>query len=833
MIAAPPVPPSVFPPLLSVMQDLEKLGLFYLGREYDLDSGRTLETPILYDSRDLLTHALCAGMTGSGKTGLCLGLIEEAAIDGVPVIAIDPKGDVGNLLLTFPRLAPEDFRPWIDDDEARRAGMTPDAFAARQAQTWRQGLAEWGQDGARIERLRNAAEFAIYTPGSRAGLPVSILSSFAAPAAAVRDDAELLGERAGNTATSLLSLAGVDASPRSREHTLVATVLLQAWRDGRDLDLVSIIQAVQAPGFRNVGVVDLDTFFPECERFELAMRLNAVLAAPGFEQWFDGEPLEPARLLYTADGRPRVVVCSIAHLGDQERMFFVTLLLHAMVGWMRTQTGISSLRSILYMDEIAGYFPPVANPPSKPPLLTLLKQARAFGVGVVLATQNPVDLDYKGLSNIGTWFLGRLQTERDKERVLDGLQGTTAGTLDRADADRILSTLGKRVFLLHNVHERAPVVFQTRWTLSYLRGPLSRDQIRTLNRRADAQAAGGVADPATAASPVRLNPDTTGERDPSSVDSSSVVSGFSRTNSGTRPVVPPGIQEFFIPRRGGGQSRDQVYSPVVLGAARVVFSDPKLGIDVARDVIYETAIGSGAVAVDWAAAAPLDLPVADLRQEPHPGASYEPLPPAAMQPKHYGMWEKAFARWLGQTERVELFRHRGTQLTSTPGETERDFRIRVQDASRVLRDEAVEAVRRKYAAKQTTLAERLRRAEAGVARESEQASHQKLQTAVSLGATLVGALLGRRAVGTGTLGRATTAARGVGRTMKEASDVKRASETVEAVRAQVRHIEEEIRDETQTLAASFDRAPEFERVTLVPKRGQVLVHFVALGWDPA
>jgi hypothetical protein len=479
------------------------------------------------------------------------------------------------------------------------------------------------------------------------------------------------------------------------------------------------------------------------------------------------------------------------------------------------------------MDEIAGYFPPVANPPSKPPLLTLLKQARAFGVGVVLATQNPVDLDYKGLSNIGTWFLGRLQTERDKERVLDGLQGTAAGTLDRAGADRILSALGKRVFLLHNVHERAPVVFQTRWTLSYLRGPLSRDQIRVLSRRADAQAAVGGADPAPAASPVRLKPDTTGER-----DSSSGASGFSRTNSGTRPVVPPGIQELFIPRRGGGQPREPVYSPVALGAARVAFSDPKLGIDVARDVIYETAIGSGAVAVDWAAAAPLDLPVADLRQESHPGASYEPLPPAATQPKNYAMWEKAFARWLGQTERVELFRHRGTELTSTPGETERDFRIRVQDASRVLRDEAVEAVRRKYAAKQVTLAERLRRAEAGVARESEQASHQKLQTAVSLGATLMGALLGRKAIGTGTLGRATTAARGVGRTMKEASDVKRASETVEAVRAQVRQLEEEIRDETQTLSAGFDRALELERVTLLPKRGQVLVHFVALGWDP-
>jgi hypothetical protein len=791
------------------MQDFEKLGLFYLGREYDLDTGKALEKPVLYDSRDLLTHALCVGMTGSGKTGLCLGLIEEAAIDGVPVIAIDPKGDLGNLLLTFPRLAPEDFRPWIDEDEARRAGMTPDAFAAQQAQTWRQGLADSGQDGARIERLRKAAELAIYTPGSTAGLPVSVLTSFAAPAAAVRNDPELLGERAGNTATSLLSLAGVDAPPRSREHTLVTTVLSNAWTEGRDLDLAAIIREVQTPAFTKVGVVDVDTFFPERERFDLAMRLNAVLAAPGFEQWFDGEPLDPAALLHTADGRPRVVIFSIAHLGDPERMFFVSLLLHAMVGWMRAQTGTSSLRSILYMDEIAGYFPPVANPPSKLPLLTLLKQARAFGLGVVLATQNPVDLDYKGLSNIGTWFLGRLQTERDKARVLDGLQGTAAGTLDRADADRILSSLGKRVFLLHDVHETAPVVFQTRWTLSYLRGPLSRDQIRALRGRSDAP---GTAQAAPAPRPVSVPRKEAAAGDP--------------------PIVPPGIQQFFIPRSTPDDPRRPVYSPVVLGAARVTFGDPKLGIDVSRDVIYETEIGSGAVTVDWATATPLDLPVADLGRAPDAGASYEPLPPAAMPAKNYSVWEKAFTRWLVQNEKIQLPRHRETGLTSKPEETERDFRIRLQDASRTARDEAVEAVRRKYAAKQATLAERLRRAEAGVARESEQASQQKLQTAVSLGATLMGALLGRKAVSAGTLGRATTAARGVGRSMKETSDVKRASETADAVRAQLRELDEQAREETRTLAARFDRPVELERVTLLPKRGQVLVHFVALGWDP-
>src|SRR5688572_10017171 len=460
--------------------DFEKLGFFYLGREYDLEGQKVSATPILYDSRDLVTHAVCVGMTGSGKTGLCLGVIEEAAIDGVPVIAIDPKGDLPNLLLTFPGLAAGDFRPWVDEEEARREGVTPDVFAERQAKRWQDGLAEWGQDGARIERLRASAEFDVYTPGSRAGLPVSVLSSFAAPPAAVRGDSEVISERAGATATSVLSLAGAESAPRSREHTLLASLFAHAWSAGRDLDLATLIQQVQTPPFEKVGILDLESFFPRKDRVDLSRQLNGILAAPGFEQWFDGEPLEPGALLRTREGKPRVSIFSIAHLGDAERMFFVSLLLNQIVGWMRAQTGTSSLRAIVYMDEITGYFPPVANPPSKQPLLTLLKQARAFGVGVVLATQNPVDLDYKGLANIGTWFIGRLQTDRDKARMLDGLEGAAAGSLERAEADQMMSTLPKRVFLLHNVHQPKPLVFQTRWTMSYLRGPMSREQIAAL-----------------------------------------------------------------------------------------------------------------------------------------------------------------------------------------------------------------------------------------------------------------------------------------------------------------------------------------------------------------
>jgi hypothetical protein len=793
------------------MQDFEKLGLFYLGREYDVASGKRLDNLVLYDSRDLVTHAVCVGMTGSGKTGLCLSLIEEAAIDGVPVIAIDPKGDLGNLLLTFPSLAAADFRPWVDEDEARRAGVSPDAFAGQQAETWRSGLAEWGEDGARVERLRKAADFSIYTPGSRAGIPVSLLQSFTAPQRSIRDDSELLGERASSTAISLLSLAGVEAPPRSAEHTLLSNVLSGAWKGGRDLDLPAIIEQIQAPPFQKVGVVDLEAFYPKRDRFELAMKFNAVLAAPGFDQWFEGEPLDPARLLYTTDGRPRVAIFSIAHLGDAERMFVVSMLLNQVLGWMRAQTGTTSLRAIVYMDEIAGYFPPVANPPSKTPLLTLLKQGRAFGLGVVLATQNPVDLDYKGLSNIGTWFLGRLQTERDKARVLDGLEGASAGSFDRAAVDRILSALQKRVFLLHNVHDDHLMTFQTRWTLSYLRGPLSRDQIGAL-----------MAGRARAAT----EPRPAGPKPVSAADAATPEASSDRL-----PVLSPGIEQFFIPR-ASAPSKPPAYSPVILAAVRIGFADPKLGVDETRDVVYAAPIGDGAVAVDWARADRLDIGVESLTRAPATGASFDPLPSAAAQPKNYAQWEKSFKQWLTQNERLQLLRHVDTGLTSRAGENEGAFKVRVQDALRASRDKAVDAVRQKYAARQAAVAEKLRRAQAAQERESDQSTQQKVQAALSIGATLVGALLGRRAISASTLGRATTAARGMSRTMKESGDVQRANESVEAVQKQVQALDDQVRQETQIIVSDFERPPVLEQVTLLPKRGQVSVQLIALGWDP-
>ena len=794
----------------------EKLGLFYLGRRHDITTGTTLDEPVLYDSRDLVTHAVCIGMTGSGKTGLCLGLIEEAAIDGVPVIAIDPKGDLGNLLLTFPGLSAAEFRPWVNEDDARLAGLDAEAFAAKQAAAWAAGLQSWGQDGARIERLRKSADFTIFTPGSRAGRPVSILSSFSAPSAAEREDMELLAERASGTATSALVLAGVDAPPRSREHSLVAALLTHAWQRGASLDLASLIREVQSPPFDKVGVVDLESFFPAKERFALAMQLNGVLAAPGFEVWLEGEPLDPQTLFYDATGRPRVSVFSIAHLGDAERMFFVSLLMNQMVGWMRRQSGTTSLRAILYMDEILGYFPPVSNPPSKAPLLTLLKQGRAFGLGVVLATQNPVDLDYKGLANTGTWFLGRLQTERDKARVLDGLEGT-AGGLDRAEVDRLLSALKKRIFLLHNVHDSEPSVFETRWTLSYLRGPLSRDQIKSLTaqrRDSPPAPAPGPAAPAAAGSAAPAAP----------------VRAAAAARGTERPVVPPGIEEFFLPAEGAAAPLR--YEPGILGVARVSFSDRALGVDTTSEVVYFAPASDDAIQVDWARAEKLDLTPADLLREPEDDhADYAPLG-AAGQAKKYSAWEKAFARWLAQNERVELLRHPGLGVAAKAGESERDFRIRLQHEGRAGRDEAIEAVRRKYAPKQAALTERLRRTEQAVEREQQQASDSKMQTAVSMGATLLGALFGRKTVSVGTLGRATTAARGVGRSMKEASDVKRATETVDSVKAAVTALEGQLAEDIAAVTAKFDQDVELERIPLAPKRGQIEVQFVALGWSP-
>ncbi|MBS0169188.1 MAG: ATP-binding protein [Nitrospira sp.] len=801
--------------------DFEKLGVFYLGRPYDLSTKKAKPGWLLYDSKDLVTHAVCVGMTGSGKTGLCIGLLEEAAIDGIPAIVIDPKGDLANLLLTFPQLRGEDFAPWINEEDARKKGLTPADYAAQQAALWQKGLGEWGQSGERIQKLRDAADCVVYTPGSTAGLPVSILKSFAAPLPEMLDDAELLRERIGTTVTSLLGLIGLQADPiQSREHILLSSILDSAWRAGRDLDLAALIQQIQAPPMTKVGVLDLESFFPSKERFVLAMQLNNLLAAPGFAAWMEGEPLDVGQMLYGASGKPRIAIFSIAHLNDAERMFFVSLLLNQTLGWVRSQSGTTSLRAILYMDEIFGYFPPVANPPSKAPLLTLLKQARAFGLGVVLATQNPVDLDYKGLANTGTWFIGRLQTERDKARVIEGLEGAAASSgnkFDRQQMEQILAGLGNRVFLLNNVHEDAPEVFQTRWTLSYLRGPLTRTQIKQLMG------------PVRTVRPATPAPQSAGE---AAGDVRVRQEGAGTTT--TRPIVPPAVPQYVLSLRGTQPAKSELlYQPMVLGAAQVRFVDNKAGIDTAQDLMRLATISTGAVPVEWDQSVLAEIVLADLEREPAGGARFEPLPGIASQAKQYEIWKSDLSGWIFRTQKLELFRSLSAEALSRPGESERDFRVRLQQAGREQRDQQSDSLRKKYAPKIAALQDRIRRAEQMVERQQAESRSSQLQAAISVGATILGAFLGRKTISATTIGKATTAIRGAGRAMKESKDVSYAEDNVAALQQQLSELEAQFNAETAALAAATDPLTEkLDLLTIRPGKSNITIKLVALTWAP-
>src|SRR5512143_24029 len=450
----------------------------------DLYLGKTVpdSKPLLYDSRDLVTHGVCVGMTGSGKTGLCIDLLEEALLADVPLFLIDPKGDVTNLFLLFPELAPEDFARWVDPDSARRAGRTPAEEGAAQAKLWREGLAKWNVPIDSLRKLRDGTEWRVFTPGSRSARPVNVLGSLDAPAGLTWDrDEEALRDEVRGLVVALLGLAGIDADPVSDPRPiLLSRIVEKSWKDGQPLDLAGLVALVENPGIARVGAVELEAFLPREKRRQLSLALNNLLASPDFESWRQGDPLDPARLARGDSGRPACNLFYLAHLDDRERMFFVSRFRDRFWSWARTQTGTTNLRTLLYFDEVMGFLPPVAEPPSKRPLLALLKQGRAFGVGSLLVTQNPVDLDYKALTNAGTWMVGRLQAERDKERLLDGLESAGIG-MSRSEADRTLSGLEKRRFLLHDVHRSGgPVVFETRWARAYLRGPLAPRELRDL-----------------------------------------------------------------------------------------------------------------------------------------------------------------------------------------------------------------------------------------------------------------------------------------------------------------------------------------------------------------
>lgn len=787
------------------MSDYEKLGVFYLGREFDVKSKKTTSKPLLYDSRDLTTHGVCVGMTGSGKTGLCLSLLEEAAIDGIPAICIDPKGDLGNLLLAFPELKPEDFQPWIDAEEAGRKGLSVEELAKKTAETWREGLAAWDQPIDRIARYRDSVDLCIYTPGGSAGLGLSILKSLDAPPIEIRESAESLRERVSGSVMGLLALLKIDADPiTSREFLLLSTILETAWAAGKTLDLAELIRQIQTPPFDSVGVMSLESVFPSQDRFQLAMKFNTLVASPGFAAWRVGEPLDIKRLFHTGEGKPRLTIISIAHLSDSERMFFVTLLLNEVIAWMRSQPGTSSLRALLYMDEVFGYFPPTANPPSKTPMLTLLKQARAFGLGVVLATQNPVDLDYKGLSNCGTWWIGRLQTERDKARVLDGLEGaaTAAGHgFNRSEMDTLISGLSQRVFLMNNVHEDHPVLFQTRWALSFLRGPLSRTQISQLmqNRKSGNDS-----------------------QEPTKSEASLKASG------GSRPLLPPEIEEYFEPVKKAGKT---VYRPGLLGEAKLHFIQTAGGIDLWEKVALIADINDTLPDEPWQSAEMLVEEAPEREKTPDDEAGFSPMPGDLAKPKTYSVLATGLKDHLYRNHTLKLFKHAPLKLLSNPGESEGDFRVRAAAKVSEQRDEEIEKLRAKFATKRKTLEDKQMRAQQKVDREKSQAQTKMMDAAISIGTTIFGSLMGRKTISATTIGKAATAAKTATKVATQKQDVAHAEESLESINQQMVELDAQIEAEIETLRSSANPANlEIESIEISPKKTEIQVDRVALFW---
>ncbi len=803
---------------MATVRDYEKLGSFYLGKKYDLPNRKLLDELVNYDSRDLVTHGLCVGMTGSGKTGLCLSLLEEAAIDGIPVICVDPKGDLGNLLLTFPNLAPADFQPWIEPSEASRTGKSMEELATESANRWRKGLEDWQQDPDRIQRLRDAVDMTIFTPGSNTGVPLTVLKSFDAPPPAVREDVETMREKVSSAASGLLTLLGIDVDPlTSREHILLSSVLNEAWKNGNNLSLEELIRQIQSPPIKKIGVVDLESFFPAAERVKLAMSLNNLLASPAFAGWLQGQPLDIKSLLYQADGKPRLSIISIAHLADSERMFFVTILLGELLSWMRAQPGTGSLRALFYMDEVYGYFPPSAKPPSKPPMLTLLKQARAFGLGIVLATQNPVDLDYKGLSNIGTWFLGRLQTQRDKDRVLDGLEGASlqqGHAFDRSAMEQSLSALGNRVFLMNNVHDDGPTIFQSRWALSFLRGPLSREQISML-----------MADKRNALS---NSPSKT------SSGASNSIGLSSASDSGSRPIVPADVTEkFLIGTKIPGAKSRLTYRPALLGQASIHFVKSTANIDYWEDVSLMVDVLGDIPESIWDSALTVPPDVLQLSNQPEDGYRFADMPAELSSAKNFSIWEKELKDHLFRHFQCTVYACKAIKQTTAPGLSETDARIELSHAAKEARDAAVEKLKTKYAEKIRTLQSKLLAAQQRLDKEKEQAKSKQLDSIFNIGTTILGALLGNKITGSRNMSKAATAVRGLGQATTQQGSVMRAQETFEELAAAKEELEKQCSEEVDEVTSQFSAENlALESIDVPTRKGDTKIKQLVLAWVP-
>ncbi len=799
----------------SIIPNYEKLGIFYLGKEVDPDSMELTDDLFLYKSKNLTTHAAIIGMTGSGKTGLGIDIIEEATLDGIPSILIDPKGDMGNLLLAFPELEPKDFEPWVDPAEAEAKQMSVSQYAEKVAKTWETGLREWHQDKNRIRTFKKSADFAIYTPGSSAGIPLSVLSSFDAPEGDILEDPDSFSALINSTVSSLLALIGIEADPlQSREYMLLASILNRLWKKGKDVPLEELIGHVTSPPFDRIGVLPLKKFYPQKDRLKLAMLLNNVLASPGFELWTRGESLDIHRLLYTEEGTPRVSILSMAHLSDAQRMFFVTLFLNRYINWMRKQTGTSSLRTILYMDEIFGFFPATGNPPSKSPMLLLLKQARAYGAGIILATQNPVDLDYKGLSNIGSWFIGRLQTRQDKERVMDGLVSGAEMAMNTREIGALISNLPSRAFLFKSAKENDLSLFQTRWVLSYLRGPITKQEIKRLmaerrqSGKTDFEESLGVSESPFSSPDLE---ESAGENFP--------------------PVLSEKIKSLFLidsPRDG-----KITFEPSLVASARVRYVRASLGIDVEEEASVKLPLYPEMDTIDFESAEPLEEDPEDIcDRKPPQNCAFLPLPSFMLELNSLKPVEKAYANYLYRTRRKEIYRYRALKLTSEIGESAADFKVRASVVLRDLKEEMIEKLEDRIREKEARIQRRYQRALERLEKEKADVTTKTTDTVLSFGMTLLGAFLGKKRVTRSTASRASTGIRNAGRVLREKEDVRRAEE-------KIARIEEELANLNDLLESEIDKLEEkysidnykMETIYVKPRRSDIYDVQSYLCWE--
>ncbi len=804
------------------MEDLE--GKFYLGREVDVETGAATKRPLLYDPDDLLTHAIAVGMTGSGKTGLCIGLLEEAALNNIPSLMIDPKGDITNMLLHFPELAAADFQPWINPTEAGREGQTLAEAAEDTAVTWRNGLAEWDIDPQRMQKLADSVQFSIYTPGSDAGLPISILATLAAPKLEWESNKEPLREQISGTVTALLGLIGLkDIDPvRSREHILLSNIFESNWSQGKDLELASLIMQVQTPPFKKLGVFDINTFFPEKDRFELAMLLNNILAAPTFQSWIEGEPLDVQRLLYTADGRPRHTIFYIAHLPESERMFFVTLLFSAIETWMRTQSGTTSLRALIYFDEIFGYLPPVSNPPSKEPMLRLLKQARAFGVGLVLATQNPADIAYKALSNTGTWLIGKLATDQDKQRLLDGL-ASTGGEIDRREFDDLISGLGKRVFLLRNIHDSQPRIFHTRWAMNYLAGPLTREQIPALNALAQVKQLTAVPEADDIPEPI-----------------SHLAPANTQLETTPKPMLARGIKEYFLPvtlspEEALAQDCRSLplnaqlvglrYQPLLLAQANLKIRNRKYNVDVElTHTVLQAVADPNGYDVRWQDTLDTPLAYTDFATEPAPLAQFDDLQEPLTDVRTLRKMKQDFVDWLYQRKEIIVRANESLKVYAGPQISEDEFQQRCMEAADPKYKAEAKKVTIRHGRKIDSLRQKLKREELELDDDQSELSQRKQDEALTHAKTVF-TLFRRRGIDRSLSKRRST--------QKAEAEVQESVDEIEMLTRELARLQEEKEAELDVVEQKWvDVVADVSEVKVTPFKKDIDPMFFGVAWQP-